>query len=180
MPLINCEVSHFLIWSSTCVITNSKGEQRFTITDTKLYVQVVTLSTQDNAKLLQQLKSGFKRTINWNKYQSDPKTYAQNRYLNHLVDPSFQGVNRLLYYLWDENDRTSHSTYLPKVEIKACNVMTDGKNFFNQPINSDLKTYENIRKIATAQGDDYTTGCLLNYSYFKDYYKMIAIDLSKQ
>ena len=58
--------------------------------------------------------------------------------------------------------------------------MIDGKNVFDQAINSDLKTYENIRTIATAQGDDYTTGCLLNYSYFKDYYKMIAIDLSKQ
>ena len=81
MPLINCEVSHFLIWSSTCVITNSKGEQRFTITDAKLYVQVLTLSTQDNAKLLQQLRSGFRRTTNWKKYQSDPKSYAQNRYL---------------------------------------------------------------------------------------------------
>ena len=68
MPLINCEVSLFLTWSSTCVITNSTGEGRFTITDTKLYVPVVTLSTQDNAKLLQQLKSGFKRIINWSKY----------------------------------------------------------------------------------------------------------------
>ena len=58
--------------------------------------------------------------------------------------------------------------------------MIDGKNFFDQPINSDLKTYDNIRKIATGYGDDYTTGCLLDYSYFKDYYKMIAIDLSKQ
>ena len=58
--------------------------------------------------------------------------------------------------------------------------MIDGKNFFDQPINSMIKTYENIRKIATGQGDDYTTGCLLDYSYFKDYYKMIAIDLSKQ
>ena len=66
-----------------------------TITDTKLLVPVVTLSTQDNAKLLQQIKSDFRRTTNWNKYQSDPKTYAQNRYLNHLVIPSFQGVNRL-------------------------------------------------------------------------------------
>ena len=58
--------------------------------------------------------------------------------------------------------------------------MMDGKNIFDQPINSDLKTYQNIIKIATGQGDDYTTGCLLDYSYFKDYYKMIAIDLSKQ
>ena len=63
MPLINCEVSLFLTWSSTCVVTNSSGEGRFTITDTKLYVTVVTLSTQDNAKLFQQLQSGFRRTI---------------------------------------------------------------------------------------------------------------------
>ena len=58
--------------------------------------------------------------------------------------------------------------------------MIDGKNCFDQPINSMIETYENIRKIATGQGDDYTIGCLLDYSYFKDYYKMIAIDLSKQ
>ena len=95
MSLINCEVSLFLTWSSTCVITNSTGEGRFKITDTKLYVPIVTLSTQDNAKLLHQLRSGFRRTINWNKYQSDPKTYAQNRNLNHLVNSSFQGVSRL-------------------------------------------------------------------------------------
>ena len=95
MPLINCEVNLILTWSKDCVITNSEGEAKFAITETKLYVPVVTLSTQDNAKLLQQLKSGFKRTINWNKYQSDPKTYVQNRYLNHLVNSSFQGVNRL-------------------------------------------------------------------------------------
>ena len=81
----------------------------------------------------------------------------------------------------NEDNRKSHSTYyLQKVEIKDYNVMTDGKNFFDQPINSDIKTYKNIRKIATGQGYDYTNGCLLDYSYFKDHYKMIAIDLSKQ
>ena len=130
-------------------ISAATGETKFKITGTKLYVPVATLSTQDNAKLLQQLKSGFRRTINWNKYQSDPKTYAQNRYLNHLVNPSFQGVNRLFVLSFEnENDRTSHSNYyLPKVEIKDYNVMIDGKNFSDQPINSDLKTYENIRKI---------------------------------
>ena len=145
MPLINCEANLILTWSKECVITTSTGEGKFAITDTKLYVAVVTLSTQDNAKLLQQLKSGFKRTINWNKYQSSIKTYAQNRYLNHLVNPSFQGVNRLFVLSFEnEDDRTSHSTYyLPKVEIKDYNVMIDGKNFFDQSINSDLKTYEN-------------------------------------
>ena len=64
MPLMNCEVSLILTWSSTCVITNSIGAGAFEITDTKLYVPVVTLSTQDNSKLLQQLKSGFKRVVN--------------------------------------------------------------------------------------------------------------------
>ena len=81
----------------------------------------------------------------------------------------------------NENDRTSHAEYyLPKVEIKDYNVMVDGKNFFDQSINNDFKTYENIRKIATGKGDDYTTGCLLNYPYFKENFKIIAIDLSKQ
>ena len=148
MPLINFEVNFILTWSSTCVITNSTGAGRFTITDIKLFVPIVTLSTEDNAKLLQQLKSGFKRTINCNKYQSDPKTYAQNRYLNHLVHPNFQGVNTLFVLSFEtENGRTLHSNcYLPKVEIKDYNVMIDGKNFFNQPINNDYKTHENILK----------------------------------
>ena len=132
---------HWLIVIN-CVITNSTSERWFAITDTKVYVPVVTLTTQDNAKLLQQLKSAFRRTINWNKYRSDPKTYAQNRYLNHLVNPSFQGVNRLFVLSFEnENDRTSHSNYyLPKVKIKDYNVMTDGKNFLDQPINSEFKT----------------------------------------
>ena len=107
IPLINCEVNLILTWSSTCVITNPTCAGRFAITDRKLYVPVVTLSTQGHAKLLQQLKSGLKRTINQNKYKSDPKTYAQNQYLNHLVDPSFQGVNRLFELSFEnENDRT--------------------------------------------------------------------------
>ena len=79
MPLINCDVTLPLRWSKDCVITNSTGEGEFQITKTKLYVPVVTLSTQGNEKLLQQLKSGFKRTINWNKYESSVKKFAQNR-----------------------------------------------------------------------------------------------------
>ena len=91
MLLINCEVNLILTWSSTCVITNSTGAGRFAITDTRLYVPVVTLSTQGNTKLLEQLKSGFKRVINWNKYLSKPDLLAQNQNLNHLAEPSFQG-----------------------------------------------------------------------------------------
>ena len=90
-------------------------------------------------------------------------------------------MNRLFALPFEnEDDRISHSTYcLPKVEIKDHNFMNDGKNFFDQPINSDFKTNENVRRTATGQGDEYTTGCLLNCSYFKENYRMIAIDLSK-
>ena len=70
--------------------------------------------------------------------------------------------------------------YLPLVEVKDYNVVINGRNFFDHPIKNNLITYDNIRKIATGQGDDYTTDCSLDYPYFKNYYKMIAIDLSKQ
>ena len=181
MPLINCDVNLILTWSSTCVITNSTSAGTFAITDTKLYVLVVTLLTQDNSKPLQQLKCGFKRTVNWNKYLSKPELLAQNPNLNHLLEPSFQEVNRL-FVLAFENDtqRTSHSGYfLPNIEIKDYNITINGENFFDQPIKNNKVTYE-YRKIATDQGDDYTAGCLLDHSYFKDTYKMIAIDLGKQ
>ena len=81
----------------------------------------------------------------------------------------------------DDAQRTSNKRYyIPNVKIKDDNVMIDGKNIFDQPVKNIKVTYENIRKIATGRGDDYMTGCLLDYTYFKKYYKMIAIDLSKQ
>ena len=185
MPLINCEVNLVLTWLSTCVLAavgDANQAATFAIANTRLYVPVVTLSTQENTKFLQQLKSGFKRVINWNKYLSKPKLLAQNPNLNHLVKPSFQGVNRLFVLAFEnDDDRTSSDEYyLPIVEIKDYNIMINGENFFDQPIKNNKVTYENIRKIATCQGDDYTTGCLLDYSYFADTYKMIAVDLSKQ
>ena len=107
-----------------------------------------------------------------NKYQSKKSTQAQNRYLDFLISPSFQGFNRLFVLLFEhENDKTEHTGYYrPKVESKDYNAKIDGRNVFDQPINDDIKTYENIRKIATGQGDDYTTAIDLN----------IAIDLSKE
>ena len=185
MPLINYEVNLILTWSSTCVLISTgvpNQNATFAITDTKLYLPVVTLSTQENTKFLQQLKSGFKRVINWNKYLSKPELLAQNPNLNHLVEPSFQGVNRLFVLAFEnDDDRTSSNQYyLPTVEIKDYNITINGENLFDQPIKNNKITYENIRKIATGQGDYYTTGCLLDYSYFADTYKMIAVDLSKQ
>ena len=151
MPLINCGVKLDLTWSSTCVITNSTGAGRFAITDTKLYVPVATLSTHENTKLLQQLKSGFKRVINWNKYSSQLELLRRNPNLNHLVEPSFQGVNRLFVLAFKgDYHRKSHSGYyLPNVEIKDYNIVINGEDFFDQPIKNNKVTYENIRKIAT-------------------------------
>ena len=90
------------------------------------------LSAQINKKLLLQVKTVFKRTINWNKYQSETKIYTQNRYLNHLIDPSFQGVNRLfvLSFKDDEHRRSYQRYFLPTTEIKYYNVMIDGKGLF--------------------------------------------------
>ena len=165
-----------------CSCSNIQAQNAtFAITDTKLYVPAVTLSTQENTKFLQQLKSGFKRVINSNKYLSKPELLARNPNLNHLVEPSFQGVNRLFVLAFEnDDDRTSSDEYyLPTVEIKDYNIMINGENIFDQPIKNDKVTYENIRKIVTGQGDGYTNGCLLDYSYFADTYKMIAVDLSK-
>ena len=134
MPLINCEVNLILTWSSTCVIVSTNNANQgatFTITNTRLYVPVVTLSTQENVKLLQQLKSGLRRVINWNNYLSKPELLTRNPNLNHLVELSFQRVNRL-FVLAFENDaqRTSaRRYYLPTVEIKDYNVLINGVNF---------------------------------------------------
>ena len=180
MALINCQITLLLTWSASCVIvSNDIANQNatFAITDTKLYVPVVTLSQQGNEKLLEQLQSGFKRVINWNKY-----LLSQNPFLNHLIEPSFQVINRL-FVLAFENDTqrtSSKGYYLPNVEIKDYDVMINGENFFDQPIKDNNVTYENNRKVATDKGDNYTTGCLLDYTYFRDNYKIIAVDLSRQ
>ena len=115
----------------------------------QLYVPVVTLSTQDNSKLLQQLKAGFKRTINWNKYQSKKSTKAQNWYLDFLISPSFQEVNRLFVLSFENEDGIQgHAEYyLPKVEIKNYNIKIDSRNFFDHPINDDIKTEKTLEKL---------------------------------
>ena len=95
-----------------------------------------------------------------NKYQPKVSPERPNQYLNFLIDPSFQGVNRLFVLLFENEDDRKVSTgyYFPKVEIKDYNVMFDGKIFFDQPVKNNLRTYDNVRKIETGQGDDYTTG----------------------
>ena len=167
--LINCEISLQLKWSRKCIIvagTTKKQNPIFKINDTKLYVAVVTLSTQESIKLLKQLESGFKRTINCNKYLAKTTNQARNRYL----DPSFQGVNKFFVLSFEDDDgRKRHKQYyLQTVKIKDYNVKIDGRNIFDQSIKNNLKTYNKIRKNALSQGDDYTTGCFLDFSYYKN------------
>ena len=132
--LINCEVELILTWSENCVtISTNVANQNptLTISETTLHVPVVTLSTQDNAKLLPQLKSGFKRTISWNKYLAKPELLPQNANLNHLIEPSFQGANRLFVLAFEDDAQriSKRSYYIPNVEIKDYNIMIDGKSF---------------------------------------------------
>ena len=98
---------------------------------TNLYVSVVTLSTQDNGKLLPQLKPGFKRIVSWNKYLAKQELLAHNANLNHLIEPSSQGVNRLFVLAFENDDQriSNKRYYIPNVEIKDYNVMIDGKTF---------------------------------------------------
>ena len=110
-----------------------------TFTETKAYVPVVTLSIQDNAKLLPQLKSDFKRTLNWNKYMAKPELLRRNPNLNHLVEPSFQAVNRrfALAFEKDAQRKSSKIYYLPNVKIKDCNGMIDGETFSDRPMKNN-------------------------------------------
>ena len=198
MSLINCEINLILTWSENCVLTskatrkanpdvnpaitavNNPTNVTFKITDTKLYVPVVTLSTKDDNNFLEQLKSGFKRTIKWNKYRSEMTNQTKNNNLNYLIDPTFTKVNRLFVLSFEnENDRTSFSKYyVPNVQIKDFNVLIDGKSFFDMPIKNSEETHEKI--IEMGRNNYYTTGNLLDYEYFSKHYKLIAIGLSKQ
>ena len=136
---------YILDWSENCdIINTNKANQipTFTITETNLYVPVVTLSTQDNSELLPQLKNGFKRTITWNKYLIKPGLLAKNGNLNHSFEPSFQGIN-ILFILAFQNDDQKISNkryYILNAEIKDCNVIIDGKIFFDQPVRNDKVT----------------------------------------
>ena len=193
IPLISCEVSLELKWDKNCVITsleqrdigggnrdNAPTGATLSITDCKLYVPAVTLSKDDEIKSLTNLKSGFKREIIWNKYRSQMTTETVNNNLNILIDPTFTNVNRLFVSAYQNvDDRQSYDElYLPKVMVKDYNVIIDKLAFFDLPIKTEEEAYE--KNIDISRKNEFTTGNLLYYDYFKKYYKLIAIDLSKQ
>ena len=193
IPLISCEVSLELRWNKNCAInsqqigvnldrgnTAAPTNATLVINDYKLYIPVVTLSKDDEIKLLTNLKSGFTRELEWNKYRSRMTAEAINNNLNILIDPTFTNVNRLFVLAYQNaDDRQSFSQfYLPKVMAKDYNAIIDKLAFFDLPIKTEEEAYEKI--IDISRNNEYTTGNLLDYDYFKKYYKLIAIDLSKQ
>ena len=190
MPLINCKVHLELNWIEDCNLSSAGDSAKFEITGAKLHVSKVTLSTKDSVNLIKQLSKGFKRSVYWNNYQTKPaKVIEKGKNLYKLLNAWFQGVRRLFVPAYvvavgaanDEAGIKDNKKYfLPRGEIKNYNVLIDGRNFYDQPINDLIKQYDEIRKVSTGYGDDYTTGCLLDYAYFKDNYRLIAVDLSKQ
>ena len=159
---------------------NNRTNATSKIRNTKLHVPVVTSSTKYDNNCLEQLKSGFKRTIKWNKCGSQMTNQTKTNHLNYVIDTTFSKVNRLFVLsLKNEKDRTSFSKYyVPKVEIKNFNVLIDEKHFFDVPAKNKEEAYEKIMSIN--KNDDYRTGNLLDCEYLSQYYKLIATDLSKQ
>ena len=152
----------------------------FEITDAKLYIPTVTLSIEDNVKLSKLLREDFKTFIYWNKYKAidngvvEIADNTEEKYIRELLDSSYQGVKKLFvlaYYNTEGNNQVSIDSskkyFLPRVKIENYNIEIDERNFYDQPVIDSIKQYDETRKISTGQGDDYTTGCLLDFAYLK-------------
>ena len=153
MLLINCKVELSLNWIENCVLTSAP--------------------IGDNVNATGADSTTFKIT--------DAKLYLK------LLDSSYQGVKQLFVLAYNNTEGNNQvaiysfkKNFPPRVKIENYNMEIDGRNFYNQPINDSIKQYDEIRKVSTGQGDDYTTGCLLDFAYFEKNYKLIAADLSKQ
>ena len=187
MPLINCKIKLNLTWKKECVLSNQAGDPVFIINDTKMYVAVVTLSKEDNKDFIEQQNKGLQRSIYWNEYKTKEQTENADanspKYIS--LDPSFQGVNRLFVMAYNRVDgqptrNGQRKYYLPRIDLNKYNVIIDGRNFYDNPIESDIEKYRELKKVMIGKGEDYTTGSLLDYNYFDKHYKLVAVDLSKQ
>ena len=192
MPLINCKIKLNLTWKKECVLStidddagNPENNAVFIINGTKMYVPTVTLSKEDNKDFIEQQNKGFQRSICWNEYKT--KEIIENadanvfKYIN--IDPSFQGVNRFFMAYSRANDQPTRNGqqkyHLPRIDLKKYAII-DGRNFYDNPIESDVEKYIESKKVMIGKGEDYTTGSLLDFDYFKKHYKLVAVDLSKQ
>ena len=153
--------------------------ETFKITNAERYVPIVTLWAEDNVKLLKLLGEGFKRPVYWNKYKVidnkriDIAANNDEKYIGELLDSSYQGVKRFFVLAYNNKEGDNKISidsfkkyFLLRIKIENYNIEIDGKNFYDQLINDSIKQYDEIRKISTGQGDDYRTGCLLDFAYF--------------
>ena len=186
MPLISCKIKLNLTWKKECVLSTGAGDAVFIINDTKMYVPVVTLSKEDNKDSIEQQNKGFQQSIYWNEYKT--KEINENadanvfKYIN--LDPSFQGVNRLFVMAYNRANgqptrNGQQKYYLPRIDLEKY-VIIDGRNFYDNPIESDIEKYRELKKVMIGKGEDYTTGSLLDFNYFDKHYELVAVDLSKQ
>ena len=187
MPLINCKIKLNLTCKKECVLSTDAGDAVFIINDTKMYVPVVTLSKEDNKDFFEQQNKGIQRSIYWNEYKTKELTENADanvfKYIN--LYPSFQGVNRLFVMAYNRVDRQptrngQQKYYLPRISLNKYNVIIDRRNFYDNPIESDIEKYKELKKVIIGKGEDYTAGSLLDYNYFDKHYKLVAADLSKQ
>ena len=151
MPLINCEIKLDLTWKKECVLSTGTGNAVFIINDTKLHVPVVTLSKEDNKEFIEQQNKKFQRSIYWNEYKTK-----------------------------EINENGQRKYYLPRIDLEKYNVIIDGRNFYNNPIESEIEKYRELTKVMIGKGEDNTTGSLFDFNYFDKHYKLVAVDLSKQ
>ena len=187
MPLINCKIKLNLTWKKESTLSTDVGEAVFIINDTKLHVPVVILSKEDNKDLIEQQNKGLQRSIYWNEYKTKEINEDADanvfKYIN--LDPSFQGVNRLFVMAYSKVDgqltrNGQRKYYLPRISLNKYNIIIDGRNFYDNPIESDIEKFRELRKVMIGKGEDYTTGSLLDYNYFDKHYRLVAVDLSKQ
>ena len=150
-------------------------------------VPVVTLSKEDNKDFIEQQNKGFQRSIYWNEYktkeinENDDANFFQ--YIN--LDPSFQGVNRLFVMAYNRANgqptrNGQQKYYLPRIDLENYNVIIDGRNFYDNPIKTDIEKYRELKKVMIGKGEDYTRGYLFDFNYFDKNYYLVAFDLSKQ
>ena len=187
MPLTNCKIKLNLIWTKECVLSTDNVNAVFIINDTKMYVSVVTLSKEYNKDFIEQQNKGFQRSIYWNEYKTKEiyENADANVFMYINLDPSFQGVNRLfvMAYSRANNQPTRNGQqkyYLPRIDLEKYIVIIDGRNFYGNPIESDIEKDRELKKVMIGKGEDYTTKSLLDFNFFDKNYKSVAVDLSKQ
>ena len=201
--LINSEIELILKWTQDCVLTekatrefraaedgppaldevpaiNRPKDLKFSATDCKLYVPVVTLQTEYQNKLYKELKTRISIDFKWNKYRSQMINQTTTNNLNFLIDPTFNNVNRLFVLAFpnEEVRRSFSKYYTPAVEIKDYNVIIGGEPFYEIPMKNKEETYKAITELI--RSDLLKTGNEFDFDYFSEHYKLIAIDLSKQ